>query len=194
MAITINGSGTITGISQGGLPDGSITNDDLATGISAGKLTGTLPGIDGSALTGISAGAVHQVVYSKTSTTTSLSATSYTDIPNASVTITPTSSSNNIIIISNCQIEGGGSNSQATTGFYIHNSTQDRDVSGEGGFQETYDFAYLRKSTIHIGKDSPASTSAQTYKLRYKRYSGHGTMQAGGNGRGIVMLAIEVTP
>ena len=31
MAITINGSGTITGISAGGLPDGSVTADDLAT-------------------------------------------------------------------------------------------------------------------------------------------------------------------
>jgi hypothetical protein len=56
MAITINGSGTITGVSAGGLPDGSITDDDLATGISASKLTGTLPAIDGSSLTGIAAG------------------------------------------------------------------------------------------------------------------------------------------
>jgi len=30
MAITINGSGSITGISAGGLPDGSVTNADLA--------------------------------------------------------------------------------------------------------------------------------------------------------------------
>jgi hypothetical protein len=64
MAITINGSGTITGISAGGLPDGSVTADDIAaaavtdakiaSGVSASKLTGTLPAINGSALTGIS--------------------------------------------------------------------------------------------------------------------------------------------
>ena len=30
MAITINGSGTVTGISAGGLPDGVITTDDIA--------------------------------------------------------------------------------------------------------------------------------------------------------------------
>ena len=30
MSITINGTGTITGISSGGLPDGVITTDDLA--------------------------------------------------------------------------------------------------------------------------------------------------------------------
>tara|TARA_R100000353_G_scaffold89690_1_gene66324 strand:- start:272 stop:730 length:459 start_codon:yes stop_codon:yes gene_type:complete len=56
MPITINGSGTITGISAGGLPDGSVTNDDLATGISSSKLSGALPAIDGSNLTGIVTG------------------------------------------------------------------------------------------------------------------------------------------
>ena len=35
MAIVINGSGTITGVSAGGLPDGSVDSDTLATGIDA---------------------------------------------------------------------------------------------------------------------------------------------------------------
>ncbi len=53
MPITINGSGTVTGISAGGLPDGVITTDDIAAGavtdakvnasaaIADSKLTGT---------------------------------------------------------------------------------------------------------------------------------------------------------
>jgi len=41
MSITIDGTGTITGISAGGLPDGSITNDDLAGSITDAKLSGT---------------------------------------------------------------------------------------------------------------------------------------------------------
>jgi hypothetical protein len=41
MSVTIDGSGTITGISAGGLPDGSITNDDLAGSIDDAKLSGT---------------------------------------------------------------------------------------------------------------------------------------------------------
>jgi len=41
MSVTIDGSGTITGISVGGLPDGSITNDDLAGSITDAKLSGT---------------------------------------------------------------------------------------------------------------------------------------------------------
>ena len=39
MAITINGTGTITGLTAGGLPDGSITTDDLAANaVTAAKL------------------------------------------------------------------------------------------------------------------------------------------------------------
>jgi hypothetical protein len=39
MSITINGSGTLTGISPGGLPDGVITTDDLANNaVTAAKI------------------------------------------------------------------------------------------------------------------------------------------------------------
>ena len=42
MPITINGSGTLTGISTGGLPDGCIATDDLANNaVTAGKMGAT---------------------------------------------------------------------------------------------------------------------------------------------------------
>ena len=42
MPIAINGSGTITGISTGGLPDGCISTDDLANNaVTAGKMGAT---------------------------------------------------------------------------------------------------------------------------------------------------------
>ena len=55
MPITINGSGTVTGISAGGLPDGSITPADLSTGgptwDSSGRLlVGTSTSIGGEAI------------------------------------------------------------------------------------------------------------------------------------------------
>tara|TARA_R100001126_G_C4790436_1_gene131598 strand:- start:65 stop:679 length:615 start_codon:yes stop_codon:yes gene_type:complete len=55
MPIEINGSGSITGISAGGLPDGCIVDADI-NGMAASKLTGALPAISGAALTGISGG------------------------------------------------------------------------------------------------------------------------------------------
>ena len=52
MAIAINGStNVITGLSQGGLPDGCVTNADINS-MAASKLTGALPAISGAALTG----------------------------------------------------------------------------------------------------------------------------------------------
>lgn len=44
MSITINGTGSITGLTAGGLPDGSITADDIASGaVTAGKLSTGAP-------------------------------------------------------------------------------------------------------------------------------------------------------
>jgi|SaaInlV_100m_DNA_2_1039680.scaffolds.fasta_scaffold13351_5 hypothetical protein len=86
MAIVINGSGTVTGISVGGLPDGIVDSGTLATNsvdsaelidgavddshmaaMAASKLTGALPAISGASLTGLTssqlpAGSVIQVV------------------------------------------------------------------------------------------------------------------------------------
>ena len=72
MAIVINGSGTVTGISVGGLPDGIVDAGTLATNsvdsaelidgavdnshidaMAASKLTGALPAISGASLTGL---------------------------------------------------------------------------------------------------------------------------------------------
>ena len=72
MAIVINGSGTVTGLAVGGLPDGTVdagtlATDSVVTGkiadgtivnadiadLASNKLTGALPAISGAALTGI---------------------------------------------------------------------------------------------------------------------------------------------
>jgi hypothetical protein len=53
MSVVINGDGTLTGLTAGGLGVGTVTNDNLATGIESIKLTGALPALDASALTNI---------------------------------------------------------------------------------------------------------------------------------------------
>jgi len=57
MAITINGSGTITGVSAGGLPDNCITADDLASTLDLGSKTLTIP----TNTTGLPAGGLEEV-------------------------------------------------------------------------------------------------------------------------------------
>jgi hypothetical protein len=41
MSIVVNGSGTVTGISVGGLPDGIVDDDMIATAAKAGPALGT---------------------------------------------------------------------------------------------------------------------------------------------------------
>ena len=55
MPVTINGDGSITGLSAGGLPAGSVTDATIA-GMAASKLSGALPAISGANLTGLSSG------------------------------------------------------------------------------------------------------------------------------------------
>ena len=62
MAVIINGD---TGIDK--ITDGSVVNADIASGIDAAKLTGTLPALDASSLTGIPAPAALSTATSSTS-------------------------------------------------------------------------------------------------------------------------------
>ncbi len=71
MAIVINGSGTVTGLSVGGLPDGTVDNDTVASGLASSKLTGALPAISGAALTGLASPAITKVTMAYNSTTRS---------------------------------------------------------------------------------------------------------------------------
>ena len=77
MPITLNGSGTVSGISAGGLPDGIIQSADLASGVG---------------------GKILQVVSATKTDTFSTTSASFIDIPSLSVSITPASSSNKILV------------------------------------------------------------------------------------------------
>ena len=78
MPIAINGSGSITGISAGGLPDGCVTADDLASGVG---------------------GKILQVVSSHKVDLFSTTSWSFVDITGLSRTITPIAASSKINII-----------------------------------------------------------------------------------------------
>jgi len=80
MPIAINGSGTVAGISVGGLPDGIVDADMLASNaVTAAKLASGV------------GGAMKQLKSVTKTSTTSTTSTSYTDISGMSVTLTPQS-------------------------------------------------------------------------------------------------------
>ena len=105
MPITINGDGTITGISAGGLPAGSVTDATIA-GMASSKLSGALPAISGANLTGISAsvtatnmpaGTIVKYQHTTSSTMTNITSTqSWTTFSGTQVDFTPTFSNSKL--------------------------------------------------------------------------------------------------
>jgi hypothetical protein len=129
-------------------------------------------------------------------TTTS---TSYVDVTGMSVTITPTSASNKILVLTGLALSAGGGRGYAqllrgatdiaiSTGFATSNQTSATAISD---FMSQYvSIAYL---------DSPATTSATTYKFQLKADSGttaRVNSQAGATGHGNVstITVMEVKP
>jgi len=122
MTVTINGTGTIAGLSTGGLPDGSVDEDSLATGaVTSGKL-GSAAVTSGK----IASGAVtptpktvqtHVIVTS----TQSLTGGAKTNITNLNATITPTAGTKILVTV---RVAGEGSHaSHNETSFGIHRDT-----------------------------------------------------------------------
>ena len=85
MPITLNGSGTITGVSVGGLPDGIVDTDMIA----AAAVTGVKKG----------AGCILQVVQTVKSDVFSSTSQTYVDITGLTVDITPVKANSNILVI-----------------------------------------------------------------------------------------------
>ena len=169
MALVLNGSGSITGLSAGGLPDGSVTADDIAS----------LP-----------AGSVLQVVTYTNTTQITTTSTSYAGC-GLTAEITPSSSSNKILIL--CHTHASTSNALSSAIFTLFRGTVSGtdlgnaaaegmgSVYGEGGqTRGMISFAYL---------DSPSTTSLQLYTLAFKSGNATHTQTAQkNNSKGSIVL------
>ena len=189
MAIVINGSGTVTGLAVGGLPDGTVDAGTLATdSVTAAKL-------EASAITSadLPAGSVLQVVHGYTESSTSVATTTYTDI-GLSATITPSSTSSKILVTWN--IIALLTDSSADRGYSISTLRDSTAVYSPSG---TYVNGYIYnptsttavQNTAHSSStflDSPSSTSALVYKCQAKSQDGRAVDINGTGGRAMITL------
>jgi hypothetical protein len=148
MSLVLNGSGSITGLSAGGLPDGCITADDI----------GSLP-----------AGSVLQVVQGTYATETVTSSATYVTT-GLTASITPSSSSSKILVLASVQMATDAvSSADITRGWRtaLHiNGSQEfvkqthRNLissnSADATMSVTDSFNFLH---------SPATTSSTTYAI-----------------------------
>ena len=218
MAIVINGSGTVTGLAVGGLPDGIVDegtlanssvvtaklNDDAVTNakiandaITEHELAGgavVTAAINDDAVTGakVAAGAVIQVVQATGNSQTDPN-TSWTDIAGASVTITPSSTSNKIFITfgTGCMTNGVPDN----ISLKMLRASTDIRVLSRYGYQSMSGWAPAPLAMSYL--DSPSSTSAVTYKMQIKTDVNNDLrinddQENNGGGNGVVMIAMEI--
>jgi len=157
MPISINGNGTIAGISSGGLPDACVTAADIASGVVTPKL-----------------GQIQSTNTTNVFTTTSAT---YVDVTGLSVSITPTSSSSKIFIL--YSVFGSSTNHAAmrlvrdSTAINVGTAGGSRIIASAVGFQ-TDGSATGYEGGVVSGNfvDSPNTTSAVTYKIQVLTYAG----------------------
>ena len=190
MAITINGSGTVTGLAVGGLPDGTVDAGTLATNSvdSAELVDGSIDtahiGTDQITSAILPAGSVLQVVEGSYSTQTDVSSTSYAD-SGLSVAITPSSSSSKIYATININAYNNG------TGFIGFNicrgSTQIVEASKVHGYSDNE-----AQMVVLTKLDSPSTTRATTYKVQMKTTGFTGTARINQMTGGSRIILMEI--
>jgi len=145
----------------------------------ANAITGTLPAanINATSLGNVDVGKVLQVVQTYKTDVFSTTSESLVDITGMSATITPSSTSNKVLVFLNLAI-GSSSNTQRTMIQLVRGATnigigdagggnRTRSISTE--FQPQPDSNGVKNNTDirqHIFLDSPASSSALTYKVQ----------------------------
>ena len=193
MAITINGSGTVTGLAVGGLPDGTVdagtlATDSVVTGkiadgtianadiadLAASKLTGALPAISGASLTGLTSsqmptGSVLQFVSGVDDTSRDGTGEMQSD----AVTITPSSSSSVIFLSFNMALETRSSpTDRGITVKILRGSTVIYAQTYELYASVSNASSQRISNTTYTLKDSPSSTSAVSYTFKITATSG----------------------
>lgn len=121
-----------------------------------------------------SGGKIIQVVRATDSTSRSTTSTSFVDVTGMSVTITPTATDSKILIIASLQAQTYWTSADNGEGFFQITNSSNTAISGfestgVGVFNLTgLNTRETSSQVIGIAFDSPSTTDAITYKLRFK--------------------------
>jgi hypothetical protein len=160
----------LTKIQSLGITDGAIVAADIASGaITAAKLAS---GVGGKVLQVVSA--------SKTDTFSLSTSNTYTDITGLSVSITPSSASNKILVMYNVSVGTNGANGygytkllRGSTDIFIGDASSSRVRVSNGGC--SINGNVIDKHSIQF-LDSPSTTSSTTYKIQAYAQAGTGVI------------------
>jgi hypothetical protein len=127
---------------------------------------------NGSAFQALAGGKILQVVRATDTTNRSTTSTSYVDVTGMSVTITPQKSTSALLLIGSCRVRserasGAGTNTELQITDASNNAisgAQATNVEASGG---GWTSAFISANQILIAYDTPGTTSAVTYKIRF---------------------------
>lgn len=153
MALSFAGNGTITGLSVGGLPDGVVDADTLASGVG---------------------GQILQVKMVKLTTNASMTANhTFTDISGLSVAITPSSTDSKILVQGTVSIGHNGYGGirivRDSTAIGVPTDSISTRAGCTVGSQQPGSYECTPYPFNWI--DAPSSTSSLTYKIQYHHSS-----------------------
>ena len=152
--------------------DGSIVDADIV-GLTSSKLSGALPAISGAALTNLDAGKILQVKQTFKSDVTSLtsnSSSSYSDISGMSVSITPSNSSNKILVSFVASVSTNSSDRNNSIKLLRDSTDICKSTAGSSLNATIIDKTFSGKYIMNFTQtflDTPGDTSAHTYKLQW---------------------------
>ena len=160
MPVSINGNtGVITGLAVGGLPDGCVDTDTLATSVTRGKI-------------------LQVVSTTKTDSTSTTSIDTFVDISGMSVSITPSSTGSKILVTVDMRVSAYTNRNGAirlmrgSTPIYVGDSAGSRSQV-TNAIRITDDAKGEMHTESATFLDSPSTTSATTYKVQWcQTYTG----------------------
>jgi len=125
---------------------------------------------------GASGGGIIQCVQTTVTATDSTTSESYTDVGGMSATITPRSSSNKILVVMTIGSQGSQTTPRPLMYRVLRGSTAiGQGITDRGGScsfsSVNYTAGYVAGGYTWTFLDTPATTSATTYKLQWKTYS-----------------------
>jgi len=135
---------------------------------------------------------IGQVVTAETSTTTTTTSTSFVDATNMTLTITPTSATSKILILSSFVLQSFASGSGGPGGEYqiVRGSTSV--MAGSFTWTNSSVSGILINEPVAMTYvDSPATTSATTYKIQIARTGGATNCYINPSGKGTI-TALEI--
>ena len=164
MPVTINGNGSITGLSVGGLGSGVVNSTTLADGAATGSKLGT--------------GSIIKVLQTVKTDTFSRNGSSWGDITGMNQSIPPISTSSKVFVMVDLKIGADHGDSdynfkivRGSTDIYIGDAdgSKRRSSMGTGSYgmpSNTADGQYRIEQVSLMFLDSPSTTSATTYKVQ----------------------------